>query len=260
MLRRSYQDRMSNPSESLVGVDTEEDQHLLNEHERQVVDHEETEMELQNLSNHPMKYPRGRNSGEGQSTFSHTSINQQPSVKQQGLLAQRTKSYEYGLDGRESVKPRKSSNVPNFGQFVDKFDSELILNSQRTGSYDSMTLNSQHRSKQQRPVPDLPIQHHSYATLQPPQTRNLSQREAYEQQRMQSMQKAEHDRRKFYQDESNEGYPPQSGGHHVQQPQGYHHSPYHQHPLRNNNQVHIFFIQLCINVVGHKFIELKEQA
>ena len=46
MLRRSYQDRMSNPSESLVGVDTEEDQHLLNEHERQVVDHEETEMEL----------------------------------------------------------------------------------------------------------------------------------------------------------------------------------------------------------------------
>ena len=56
MLRRSYQDRMSNPSESLVGVDTEEDQHLLNEHERQVVDHEETEMELQNLSNHPIKY------------------------------------------------------------------------------------------------------------------------------------------------------------------------------------------------------------
>ena len=56
MLRRSYQDRMSNPSESLVGVDTEEDQHLLNEHERQVVDHEETEMELQNLSNHPIIY------------------------------------------------------------------------------------------------------------------------------------------------------------------------------------------------------------
>ena len=98
MLRRSYQDRMSNPSESLVGVDTEEDQHLLNEHERQVVDHEETEMELQNLSNHPIKY-RGRNSGEGQSTFSHTSINQQP-VNQQGFLAQRTKSYEFGLDGR----------------------------------------------------------------------------------------------------------------------------------------------------------------
>ena len=156
MLRRSYQDRMSNPSESLVGVDTEEDQHLLNEHERQVVDHEETEMELQNLSNHPIKY-RGRNSGEGQSTFSHTSINQQ-SVNQQGFLAQRTKSYEFGLDGRESVKPRKSSNGPNFGQFVDKFDSVRIENSQRTGSYDSMTLNSQHRSKQQRP--DLPIQHH----------------------------------------------------------------------------------------------------
>ena len=149
MLRRSYQDRMSNPSESLVGVDTEEDQHLLNEHERQVVDHEETEMELQNLSNHPIKY-RGRNSGEGQSTFSHTSINQQP-VNQQGFLAQRTKSYEFGLDARESVKPRKSSNVPNFGQFVDKFDSVRIENSQRTGSYDSMTLNSQHRSKQHSP-------------------------------------------------------------------------------------------------------------
>ena len=52
MLRRSYQDRMSNPSESLVGVDTKEDQHLLNEHKRLEVDHEETEMELQNLSNH----------------------------------------------------------------------------------------------------------------------------------------------------------------------------------------------------------------
>ena len=61
------------------------------------------------------------------------------------------------------------------------------------------------------------------------------------------MQKAEHDRRKFYQDENNEGYPPQSGHHLQQQPQAYHHSPYHQHPLRNNNQVHIFFIQLCIN-------------
>ena len=237
MLRRSYQDRMSNPSESLVGVDTEEDQHLLNEHERQVVDHEETEMELQNLSNHPIKY-RGRNSGEGQSTFSHTSINQQP-VNQQGFLTQRTKSYEFGLDAREPVKPRKSSNVPNFGQFVDKFDSVRIENSQRTGSYDSMTLNSQNRSKQQRT--DLPIQHHSYATLQPLQTRNLSQREAYEQQRMQSMQKAEHDRRKFYQDENNEGYhPPQSGHHLQQQPQAYHHSPYHQHPLRNNNQVHTY--------------------
>ena len=85
---------------------------------------------------------------------------------------------------------------------------------------------------------------YSYATLQPLQTRNLSQREAYEQQRMQSMQKAEHDRRKFYQDENNEGYPPQSG-HHLQQPQAYHHSPYHQHPLRNNNQVHINSIKVC---------------
>ena len=93
---------------------------------------------------------------------------------------------------------------------------------------------------------------YSYATLQPLQTRNLSQREAYEQQRMQSMQKAEHDRRKFYQDENNEGYPPQSG-HHLQQPQAYHHSPYHQHPLRNNNQVHIFFIKLCINFFRYEY-------
>ena len=93
---------------------------------------------------------------------------------------------------------------------------------------------------------------YSYATLQPLQTRNLSQREAYEQQRMQSMQKAEHDRRKFYQDENNEGYPPQSG-HHLQQPQAYHHSPYHQHPLRNNNQVHIFFIKLCIKFFRYEY-------
>ena len=214
MLRRSHQDRMSNPSESLVGVDPEEDQNLLDEHERQVCDHEE---DLEILSNHHRKYS-SRHMGEGQSTFSYSSLNSRP-VNHQGFLDQQTKSYQSGLD----TLAKKS--VPSFAQVADQFDS-MNMNSNRSGSYDSMTLNSQ-RSRHQ----NFDQRHQrtsDYSTMQSSQSRKLSSRECFEQMRMESMQKAEIDKRKFYA-QGNQGYHPQH--------QGYQPSQYHQQRLPSNNQV-----------------------